>query len=136
MNIHTAAQKTGLSARQIRTYEQMGLIAQIARTKSGYRDYNAAHLERLMFIKRARDVGFSLKEIKTLLVLKDDPYRNNRTVKSLTAEHIHSLNQKITQLTDMKNTLQTWHDSCKADGTADCNILEHLTQPHPKHDMD
>ena len=126
MNIHAAALATGLSARQIRAYEHMGLITQIARTKSGYREYSAAQIERLMFIKRARDVDFSLQEIKALLALKDDPQRDNRRVKSLTAEHINALNQKIAQLIAMRNTLQHWHDSCKADGTADCKILDHL----------
>ena len=68
-------------------------------------------IERLQFIKRARDVDFSLAEIKVLLAMQDNPCRNNSEVKALTAQHIVTLNEKIEQLQAMKSTLQVWHDS-------------------------
>lgn len=126
MNIHGAQQATGLTARQIREYEKIGLIPKIARSVSGYREYSADNIERLAFIKRARDVEFSLEEIGILLAMHDNPSRHNSDVKALTAEHIKKLNQKIEQLQAMRATLQTWHDSCLDDGTATCSILNHL----------
>lgn len=83
-------------------------------------------IERLQFIKRARDVDFSLAEIKVLLAMQDNPCRNNSEVKALTAQHIVTLNEKIEQLQAMKSTLQVWHDSYKGDGTAECGILDKL----------
>ena len=115
-----------MTARQIREYEKIGLIPAITRTPSGYRDYSQDSIERLQFIKRARDVDFSLAEIKVLLAMQDNPCRNNSEVKALTAQHIVTLNEKIEQLQAMKSTLQVWHDSCKGDGMAECGILDKL----------
>ena len=98
MNIKQVEQTTGLTARQIREYEKIGLIPAITRTPSGYRDYSQDSIERLQFIKRARDVDFSLAEIKVLLAMQDNPCRNNSEVKALTAQHIVTLNEKIEQL--------------------------------------
>jgi Cu(I)-responsive transcriptional regulator len=126
VNIKQVEQTIGLTARQIREYEKIGLIPAITRTPSGYRDYSQDSIERLQFIKRARDVDFSLAEIKVLLAMQDNPCRNNSEVKALTAQHIVTLNEKIEQLQAMKSTLQVWHDSCKGDGTAECGILDKL----------
>lgn len=128
MNIQSVEKATGLTARQIREYEKIGLIPEIIRNGSGYRAYSSENIERLRFIKRARAVDFSLEEIRILLAMQDNPCRNNSEVKALTAQHIEALNQKIEQLQAMKNTLQTWHDSCKGDGSASCGILEKLAQ--------
>ena len=93
MNIQQVEQTTGLTARQIREYEKIGLIPAITRTPSGYRDYSQDSIERLQFIKRARDVDFSLAEIKVLLAMQDNPCRNDSEVKALTAQHIVTLNE-------------------------------------------
>ena len=126
MNINQVAKLTDLSPRQIREYEKIGLLPAIARTDSGYRHYSEQNIERLQFIKRAKDVDFSLGEIKILLGLQDNPCRKNSDVKSLTARHIADLTVKIEQLQAMQATLQTWHDSCSGDGSAHCTILAEM----------
>lgn len=126
MNIGEVQDATALSARQIRDYEKLGLLSTIARTPSGYRQYSAAQVERLIFIKHAREVGFSLSQIKQLLTLQDDPNRSNTDVKAVTQTHIAELTEKIARLQAMKTTLQTWHDSCLGDGSPTCSILQGL----------
>ncbi|MDK4537593.1 MerR family DNA-binding protein, partial [Kingella kingae] len=85
-------------------------------------------LQRLRFIRHARDVGFSLAQIRELLALQDNPNRHSRDVKNLTAQHITELNQRIESLQSMLHTLQTWHDECSGDEQADCCILAGLNQ--------
>lgn len=126
MTINDVAKRTGLSPRQIREYEKLGLLTNIGRTDSGYRVFNEQHLQQLKFIKHARDVGFSLAHIEALLALQADSKRSNRQVKALTRSHIDDLTQKIERLQAMKATLQAWHDSCVGDGSPDCRILEGL----------
>lgn len=126
MNISEAAKLVGLSTKQIRDYEKMGLIKPAARSFSGYRHYEEADLERLHFIRHSRDVGFSLQQIAQLLQLQDNPHRNSREVKALTAQHIATLNQQIEQLQKMVQELQRWHDRCKGDDCPECSILDGL----------
>ena len=98
MNISEAARHSGLSAKQIRDYEKQGLLAPAARSDAGYRRYGAGDLARLHFIRHAREVGFSLKQIATLLRLQEDPRRHAGEVKRLAAEHIAALNAQIASL--------------------------------------
>ncbi len=126
MNISQVAQQTGLSAKQIRDYEKYGLLPKTARTLAGYRDYQDADVQRLRFIRHAREVGFSLAQIAQLLQLQDNPHRQSRDVKQLTAQHIAELNQKINVMIEMRNQLQTWHDECAGNEHASCCILEGL----------
>ena len=98
MNISKVSTLTGLSPRQIREYEKLKLLAPVARRDSGYRHYTPADIERLNFIKHARDVNFSLGQIAQLLQLRDDPNRNNKEVKAVTYAHIVALTEKIEQL--------------------------------------
>lgn len=128
MNISQAAQQTGLSAKQIRDYEKQNLLPETQRSESGYRVYGEHDLQRLRFIRHARDVGFSLAQIRELLALQDNPNRYSRDVKNLTAQHITELNQRIESLQSMLHTLQTWHDECSGDEQADCCILAGLNQ--------
>ena len=90
MNISQAAKLTGLSAKQIRDYEKRGLLKAGTRTLSGYRYYEESDLARLRFIRHSRDVGFSLQQIAQLLQLQDNPHRNSREVKQLTAQRANS----------------------------------------------
>ena len=106
MNISEAARHSGLSAKQIRDYEKQGLLAPAARSDAGYRHYGAGDLARLHFIRHAREVGFSLKQIATLLRLQEDPTRHAGEVKRLTAEHIAALNAQIAILEAMRAELQ------------------------------
>lgn len=128
MNISQAAQQTGLSAKQIRDYEKQNLLPETRRSESGYRVYSEQDLQRLRFIRHARDVGFSLAQIRELLALQDNLNRHSRDVKNLTAQHIAELNQRIESLQSMLHTLQTWHNECSGDEQADCCILAGLNQ--------
>ncbi len=123
--ISDTASLVGLSAKQIRDYETHDLIHPI-RSPSGYRLYDDNAVARLHFIAHAREVGFSLAQIKELLTLQQGPHRQNCEVKTLTAKHIKALSDKISQLSAMKQTLQAWHDACLGDSNTDCAILSAL----------
>ena len=126
MNISQAAKAVGLSTKQIRDYEKLGLLGAAKRTAAGYRYYEEMDLGRLAFIRHSRDVGFSLQQIEQLLRLQDDPHRCSHEVKALTAAHIETLNQQIERLQAMVKELQSWHDSCQGDNSPDCPILAGL----------
>ena len=128
MNISQAAKLTGLSAKQIRDYEKLGLLNTNARTLSGYRYYEENDLARLRFIRHSRDVGFSLQQIAQLLQLQDNPHRNSREVKQLTARHIETLNAQIHALQKMVAELQRWHDNCQGNDCPECSILAGLSE--------
>ena len=126
MNISQAAKATGLSAKQIRDYEKLGLLGKAKRTEAGYRYYEAADLSRLQFIRHSRDVGFSLQQIEQLLRLQDDPNRCSSEVKAITGRHIAALEQQIARLQTMVAELQQWHNSCQGNHSPDCPILAGL----------
>ncbi|WP_048749438.1 MerR family transcriptional regulator [Aggregatibacter segnis] len=128
MNISQAAKLTGLSAKQIRDYEKLGLLKAGTRTLSGYRYYEENDLARLRFIRHSRDVGFSLQQIAQLLQLQDNPHRNSREVKQLTARHIETLNAQIHALQKMVSELQRWHDNCQGNDCPECSILAGLSE--------
>ncbi|WP_038331382.1 Cu(I)-responsive transcriptional regulator [Kingella kingae] len=128
MNISQAAQQTGLSAKQIRDYEKQNLLPETQRSESRYRVYGEYDVQRLRFMRQARNVGFSLAQIRELLALQDNLNRHSRDVKNLTAQHIAELNQRIESLQSMLHTLQTWHNECSGDEQADCCILAGLNQ--------
>ena len=107
MNIGQAAKHTGLSAKMIRYYEAIGLLPSAGRSESGYRQYGDDDLQRLRFIRRARDLGFSLAESGRLLALWHDRERASADVKALAVEHIAALNGKIAELEALRDTLQT-----------------------------
>ena len=121
MNISQAAKLTGLSAKQIRDYEKRGLLKAGTRTLSGYRYYEENDLARLRFIRHSRGVGFSLQQIAQLLQLQDNPHRNCREVKQLTAQHIETLNAQIQALQNMVAELQRWHDNCQGNDFPECS---------------
>lgn len=126
MNIGRAAALSGLSSKQVRDYEKFGLLAPAQRSVSGYRRYSEADLGRLRFIRRAREVGFSLLQIRRLLDLLDNPARASSEVKALTALHIGELNAQIARLQNMVDELQGWHDACSGNACPDCAILSGL----------
>ena len=128
MNISQAAKLTGLSAKQIRDYEKLGLLKANNRTLAGYRHYEENDLARLRFIRHSRDVGFSLQQIAQLLQLQDNPNRNSREVKQLTAQHIETLNAQIQALQNMVAELQRWHDNCQGNDCPECSILAGLSE--------
>lgn len=126
MNIGEAARISGVSAKMIRYYEQVGLIQPTGRTAAGYRNYVAADIHQLHFIRRARDLGFSVLEIKGLLSLWRDRSRQSVDVKRIAQAHIVELRQKIESLQQMADTLQTLIDCCSGDERPDCPILADL----------
>ncbi|WP_137822940.1 Cu(I)-responsive transcriptional regulator [Pseudomonas sp. D(2018)] len=126
MNIGQAAKKSGLTAKMIRYYEGIGLLPEAGRTDSGYRQYSAQDLHTLAFIKRSRDLGFSLEEVGRLLELWQDRQRASADVKSLARDHIEALNRKIAELEGLRDTLQELVDHCQGDHRPDCPILKDL----------
>ncbi len=124
--ISQTAKQVKLSTKQLRDYEALGLICPSGRSASGYRLYSDDDIEKLSFVAHAREVGFSLPQIKLLLQLQANPHRKRCDVKALTALHIQELDDKINALSAMKNKLQTWHDACVGDDGSDCAILHAL----------
>lgn len=132
MNIGEAARTTGVSAKMIRYYEEIGLIPAVTRTPSGYRAYLESDIHRLIFVRRARDLGFSVKEIADLLSLWGDRSRHSADVKRIAQAHIEDLRQKIAELRKMVDSLQVLVDCCAGDERPDCPILENLEREIPR----
>jgi MerR family copper efflux transcriptional regulator len=126
MNIGQAARESGLSAKMIRHYEATGLLAPAQRTASGYRVFQSRDLHTLAFIKRSRDLGFSLEEIGRLLRLWKDQGRASADVKALAGQHIEALDRRIEELAGLRHTLQALVDDCQGDQRAECPILAEL----------
>jgi MerR family transcriptional regulator, gold-responsive activator of gol and ges genes len=126
MNIGQAAKASGVSAKMIRYYEQSGLIPAAGRTASGYRDYSDTDVHMLRFIRRARDLGFSVAEISDLLGLWRDETRQSAEVKRLAQGHIDELEKKIKDLQDMARTLTVLVNACHGDHRPHCPILQSL----------
>jgi len=131
MNIGEAARASGVSAKMIRHYEGVGLLPAPRRTESGYRQYADADIHTLRFIRRARDLGFSIAQIGELVGLWHDRRRPSRLVKALAEVHIHELDLKARELLAMKATLQHLVHCCHGDDRPDCPILETLASDVP-----
>lgn len=131
MQIGQAARATGVSAKMIRHYESIGLIPTAGRRSSNYRDYDHADIHRLGFIRRARDLGFSMAEIRDLLRLWGDDARSSADVKRLAQAHIADLNARIGLLMEMRDTLDTLAEACDGDHRPHCPIIESLAGEAP-----
>lgn len=131
MNIGQAAARTGLSTKMIRYYESIGLLKPALRSDSGYRIYQSADLHALTFIKRSRDLGFSLEEVGKLLTLWQDRQRASADVKALANQHIDVLNKRIDELLSLRDTLVELVSSCHGDDRPDCPILKELANEAP-----
>lgn len=126
MNIGQAAEASGVSAKMIRYYESTGLIPKTVRTEAGYRVYSDTDVHTLRFIRRARDLGFSVEQIGDLVSLWRDRERASKDVKRLAMEHVDVLEQKIAELQQMAATLKHLAEHCHGDGRPDCPIIENL----------
>ena len=126
MNIGQAAKASGVSAKMIRHYESIGLVAPAARTEAGYRLYGARDIHTLQVVRHARDLGFSLAQIGELIGLWQDRSRPSRQVKALAQAHIRALEQKAAELLTMKATLAQLVQCCHGDDRPECPILETL----------
>lgn len=130
MNIGEAAAASGVSAKMIRYYESIGLIANVSRSASGYRVYSPADVHTLRFIRRSRDLGFSVEQMGELLALWGDRSRASADVKRIALDHVAELERKMRELRDMANTLRHLAENCQGDGRPHCPIIEDLSCGH------
>ena len=126
MNIGQAAEASGVSAKMIRHYEAIGLMAKARRTDSGYRIYDGNDMHTLRFIRRGRALGFSMKEIEQLLGLWRNRRRASGDVRRVAQQHIAELDQKIAELQAMRRTLHQLVQHCHGDRRPECPILDDL----------
>ncbi|HOM13995.1 MAG TPA: Cu(I)-responsive transcriptional regulator [Rubrivivax sp.] len=131
IHIGQAAAASGVSAKMIRHYESVGLLPAAKRTGSGYRQYGDTEVHTLRFIRRARDLGFSIHEIGELLNLWRDRRRPSRQVKALAEQHIAVLEHKVQELQAMKSTLEHLVHCCHGDERPECPILDELAAAAP-----
>lgn len=133
VTIGKASKITGLSQKMIRYYEQQGLLKTMTRTESGYRIYNEHDLHSLRFIRSARELGFSLKQIASLTDLWQDRNRSSSEVKKLALDHINELEGKARTLQQMADTLKQLATKCHGDDRPECPILNAIE--HAKGDI-
>jgi Cu(I)-responsive transcriptional regulator len=127
MSIGEAAQAAGVTAKMIRHYEGLGLIAEASRTDAGYRQYTERDVTVLHFIRQSRSMGFSIKQIAQLLGMWADTNRQSREVKDLAREHIAELDRKMAEMAQMKASLERIAAGCQGDDQAHCPILSQLS---------
>lgn len=126
MNIKEASELSGLHAKVIRHYEEIGIIPKAQRSESGYRSYDEADVHILRFVHRSRSLGFTLVEIKKLVSLWRNKKRRSEDVKRIAAQHIAELEAKILELQSLKQALVDLSIQCQGDERPDCPILEDL----------
>ena len=125
MIVGEVAEITGLPAKTLRYYEDIGLVSP-ARRANGYRDYSEADIHKLKFLQRARSLGFSIEDCRTLLSLYEDKSRESREVKQIAKRHLAMIDQKISQLKNLAATLEHLVEDCHGDHRPDCPILDDL----------
>jgi MerR family copper efflux transcriptional regulator len=125
MNVGQAASRSGLPAKTIRFYEEIGLIAP-DRAANGYRDYSADDIHRLSFLRRARGLGFSIEDCRQLMALYRDRDRSSHDVKAIARSHVTAIDAKIIELQSMRATLNTLIKACNGNDRPECPILEDL----------
>jgi Cu(I)-responsive transcriptional regulator len=136
MNIGQAAEASGVSAKMIRYYESIGLIPKTARTEAGYRMYSENDVNTLAFVRRARDLGFSVEQIAELVALWRDRDRASTDVKRIALEHVEILERKARELQEMAATLKHLAKHCHGDERPECPIIEGLANDHGSHGSD
>jgi Cu(I)-responsive transcriptional regulator len=127
MNIGDAAERSGLPAKTIRYYEEIGLLRP-GRGGNGYRDYGDADIHKLRFLQRSRGLGFSVEECRQLLALYEDRDRASADVRSIASAKLSEIDRKIRELTELRRTLETLVHACHGDTRPDCPILEELAE--------
>mgnify|MGYP006332705393 CR=1 FL=1 len=127
LNIGAAAARSGVSAKMVRHYEALGLLPRIARTEAGYRQYGDNEVHTLRFIRRARDLGFSMAEIGELLKLWQNRRRASADVRRIAERHADDLQRRIAEMEAMKRTLQHLVHCCRGDERPECPILDELS---------
>jgi Cu(I)-responsive transcriptional regulator len=132
LTIGEAAARSGVSAKMIRYYESIGLLRPAHRTAGNYRIYDGEALQRLRFIGRARELGFSIREIERLIGLWLDPGHKSAEVKAVALRHVEELGQRIAALQDLKGALERLASRCHGDERPDCPILDDLSGAGPR----
>ncbi len=127
MKIREASLQSELSEKTIRYYEDIGLVA-ADRRENGYRDFSAEDVHRLRFLARARRLGFTVDDCRQLLSLYNDKERASKDVKQIAKAHLDEIDQKLTELTEMKQTLEVLVKRCSGNERPDCPILNDLAQ--------
>lgn len=127
MNIGNASEWSGLPAKTIRYYEDIGLVCP-ARRENGYREFGNDHLHKLAFLGRARSLGFSIEECRTLLSLYEDREMSSSDVKAIARTHLARIDEKIEELQALSGTLHDLVKRCRGDERPECPIMEDLAQ--------
>ncbi|MBZ9676437.1 Cu(I)-responsive transcriptional regulator [Mesorhizobium sp. ES1-1] len=130
MNVGDAAKRSGLPAKTIRYYEEIGLISP-RRADNGYRDYSSDDIHRLAFLRRARNLGFSIDDCRQLMALYQDRSRASHDVREIAAAHVKAIEDKVRELQSMRSTLRTLIDACHGDQRPDCPILDDMAGAEP-----
>ncbi|MBP7241748.1 MerR family DNA-binding protein [Amaricoccus sp.] len=131
MNIGDVAERSGLPAKTIRYYEEIGLVRP-GRGANGYRAFDADDIDRLAFLGRARSLGFTIEECRALMALRENEDRSSADVKQLAEAHLAQIERKIAELETMRDGLAPLVSRCRGDGRADCAILDGLARPAPR----
>ncbi|MEY8882424.1 Cu(I)-responsive transcriptional regulator [Donghicola sp. XS_ASV15] len=129
MNIKDVSARTNLPAKTIRYYEDIGLITP-ARSENGYRRFSENDLHKLAFVGRARHLGFSIEDCRNLLALWGDDGRSSADVRAIAQSHLHQIEAKLRELSEMRDTLARLVQCCAGDSRPDCPILEDLAKTH------
>ena len=128
MNIGEAATTSGVPAKTIRYYEEIGLVRP-PRTPNGYRTFGTTEVQALSFVGRARALGFSVEDCRALLALERDRHRASHDVKTVAESHLERIASKIAELEVMRDALQTLVQRCRGDDGPDCAIMDDLSRP-------
>ena len=131
MSIGAVAVKSGLPAKTIRYYEDIGLLTPLRR-ENGYRTYREQELHKLKFLHRARSLGFTIEQCRQLLSLYENETRASSDVKALARQHLKEVDAKVLELQGMKSTLETLIKSCRGDHRPDCPIIDDLASARGK----
>jgi Cu(I)-responsive transcriptional regulator len=129
LSIGALAKATGTKVETVRWYERVGLLPAPTRTPGNYRAYDAVHLGRLSFIRRARDLGFSLEQIRVLLDMAGDQDRSCTAVDAIAREHLDEVDRKIADLQALRQELASLIGQCRNGKVAECRIIEALAPP-------
>lgn len=130
MNVGEASRRTGLPAKTVRYYEEIGLVRP-ERAGNGYRAYSGEDVNRLAFLKRARALGFSIGDCRQLMTLYQDRERSSADVREIAAAHVQAIEEKLRELQAMRATLQKLIHACHGDDSPDCPILDEMAKAAP-----
>jgi MerR family mercuric resistance operon transcriptional regulator len=130
-SIGTLARESAVNIETIRYYERIGVMPHVARSAGGYRQYTADHLKRLTFIRRGRELGFALDELRTLLRLVDGHAYTCAEVRALTLDHVADIRRKIADLRRLERVMTAISSQCSGKRVPDCPIIDALFQPRP-----